>query len=126
MVSEVKIEHFEQGDLIFKEGDPGFHFYIIQSGSIEIFRTNAQGKKIVISTLSEGDAFGEFALIDQAPRSASARALKDSSVAVISENDYKDLLQQLPEWAKTIMEAMVSRLKFMNDKLTDKEQFLNK
>ena len=124
--SEIKHEFFQLGDLIFREGDPGFHFYIIDEGEVEIFSYTKSGEKLVLTTLTAGEAFGEFALLDHSPRSASARALVDSKIVRVSEKGYEHMLAKLPMWATAMMKAVVSRLKYMNEQVTNTEQFIRK
>lgn len=66
---------FKTGDLLFKEGDLSRHFYIIQEGSVEIFQSGFHGEKIPLSVVGAGQSLGEFAMIDDSPRSATARCL---------------------------------------------------
>jgi NADH dehydrogenase len=67
--------HYASGDYIFRQGDPGTSFYVIEKGEVEVFR-RVEGKNSdeVIAVLGPGDFFGEVALIDNQPRSASIRA----------------------------------------------------
>lgn len=74
---------FGAGEVIFAEGDKGDHMYVVRSGEIEIER---DGK--VIEALSRGGIFGEMALIDGSPRSATARAKMDAEVAPINEKSF--------------------------------------
>ena len=64
---------FGEGQVIFSQGDPGDQAYIVQSGSVEIVRGKADRTR-VIGRITEGGLFGEMALLDNAPRMASARA----------------------------------------------------
>jgi CRP/FNR family cyclic AMP-dependent transcriptional regulator len=71
---------FNKGSFIFMEGDIGEHFYIIRSGLVEISRFE-NGRKFVLSTLQEGDCFGEMALLEEGEvRSANAEVLEKTVV----------------------------------------------
>jgi len=104
---------FKKGDLLFKEGDQGFFFYIIQEGKVEIIKHDA-----VLAVIEPGQPVGEFALLTESLRSASARALTDGFAIEISEEGYKQLLSELPSWAIAIMQSLVRRLKEANEKLS--------
>ena len=112
------------GDSVFFEGDLDFDFYIIEKGRVEIFTKNKQGKKVSLMVVEEGESFGEFALLDRRPRSASARALTDCILVRVSEEGYKSLLDELPVWASSMLKALARRLIKMNDKLKDSDQFI--
>lgn len=117
----ISIRTFAPGDYLFTEGEQSFHFYIIQEGSVEIFKNGGPDGKIPLATLSEGQSVGEFAMIDRQPRSASARALTDVKAAFISDTAAQELLADLPEWAAAIMQSLVSRFREMH-KLIIKHQ----
>src|SRR4051812_33239515 len=70
------------GELLFKEGDPGDKFYIVQSGAIEIFKEKAGSEPDRLAIKRAGDAFGEMALLTDAPRSATVRAIEPSNLLV--------------------------------------------
>ena len=83
-----------QNEIVFGEGEDGNHAFIIKSGKIEIFRTDPSGAKHVIATLGPGEMFGEMALVDDQPRTASAKAIVESSILVISKGEFQDRLQR--------------------------------
>jgi CRP/FNR family cyclic AMP-dependent transcriptional regulator len=114
---DLRIEAFEAGTFIFKEGDRDFHFYILQEGCIEIFTHNANGEKIILNTIEEGEAFGEFSLLTAKARSASAIALTDCVVVQISDTGYQELIKELPDWANSMMRCFVRRIQVMNEKI---------
>jgi len=76
---------FDAGRLIFKEGSAANKMFIIIEGAVRIFHKAQQGAEIEISVLKDGDCFGEMAIIDNSPRSASAVALKKTIVVAINE-----------------------------------------
>lgn len=101
---------YEAGSLLFQEGDITTFFYIIQAGQVEIFTQDKSGKKITLAIADSGQAIGEFAMVAQRPRTASARALTDVTLVKISEVGYQELLKELPEWALAMMKSLVERL----------------
>jgi CRP-like cAMP-binding protein len=74
---------FYAGDLVFAEGEEGNWAYLIQSGSIEIFKTRPDGGEHSLALLGAGRLFGEMALIDELPRMASARAAATTTLVLI-------------------------------------------
>ena len=111
---EIKTVHFEAGDILFEEGDTGFHFFIIQEGEVEVYKTGPAGE-VVLAKIGPGGSLGEFAMLDRKPRSASARALTDLTTAKVSPEAYDRLLDELPDWAVSVMRALVERLRFTNE-----------
>ncbi len=116
-LADLESQSVKGGSIIFNEGDKDLHFYILQEGKVEIHTKNTQGNKVSIAVIEEGDAFGEFSLLEQKPRSASATALTDCTFVKISESAYEKLLMDLPDWANAMLKSLASRLKSMNEKL---------
>jgi len=88
--------HYASGDYIFRQGDPGTSFYVIEKGEVEVFR-RVEGKNSdeVLAVLGPGDFFGEMALIDNQPRSASIRARCPVEVVVIGKNVFSQISSSL-------------------------------
>jgi CRP/FNR family cyclic AMP-dependent transcriptional regulator len=97
---------FAPGDVIFGEGDAGDKMFVIRSGEVVI----EKGGK-VIETLSPGSIFGEMALIDGSPRSATARAKTACEVAPITEKSFLFLVHETPFFAIAVMRTLADRLR---------------
>jgi CRP/FNR family transcriptional regulator, cyclic AMP receptor protein len=102
---------FKPGEFLFKEHDQSFFFFIIQEGSVEVFKTDEDHTYIPLAVVGEGQALGEFAMVAKKARSASARALTKVVAVKVSEKAYQSLLNELPSWALTIIEGLVERLR---------------
>jgi CRP/FNR family transcriptional regulator, cyclic AMP receptor protein len=99
-------EKVSEGQALFQAGDPGDSLFIVQSGEIELFIKDTAGQKIVLATTSEGDMFGELAMLDSGPRTATAVAVKDSDVLVLDRDDLVLLFQRKPEAALHMLAAL--------------------
>jgi CRP-like cAMP-binding protein len=118
----IQKESYKPGDYIFFEGDIENHFYIVETGVVTIFTKDHTGKKIHISEIVDGESFGEFALISNSPRSASAQALTDVTLVKVSEDGFKELLNDLPPWAESMLKSFVDRLQNMTEKIRELER----
>jgi CRP-like cAMP-binding protein len=98
------------GDVIFKDGDVPDKMYVVVSGEVEIQLGDA-----VIETVPEGGTFGEMALIDGSPRSATVVAKTESEVAAIDKRTFMLLVDEMPYFALFVMRNMVDRLRRMNE-----------
>ena len=96
------------GQVLFQTGDPGDALYIVQEGEIELFIKDTAGQKIVLATPASGDMFGELAMLDYGPRTATAIALRDSDVLVLDREDLLLLFQKNPEAALHMLAALSS------------------
>ena len=99
----------EAGETIFREYDMGSEMYVVLDGLVDL----TVGNKVV-ETLGPGEPFGEMALIDQAPRAATATARTPCKLAVIPEKRFFFLVQTNPPFALQIMKVMADRLRMMN------------
>jgi CRP/FNR family cyclic AMP-dependent transcriptional regulator len=117
-------ETYAPDDYIFFEGDIESHFYIIESGNVQIFTKTKQGKRIDLLLVEEGESFGEFALLDKKPRSASAQAVSNVTLIKVSAEGYEQLVGDLPVWAACMMKSFVVRLKKMTENMKASDQFL--
>lgn len=97
---------FAAGETLFKAGDPGEALFVVVSGEVEISVTDHAGQKIVLSTCAHGDAFGELAMLDAGPRSATATALTATEVLEVDRDDLLLLVKKRPEAALHLLGAM--------------------
>ena len=105
---------YKAGDIIFKEGDPEDTMYFIKEGKVEISKKMGDAEQ-VLAFLGPNDFFGEMALISKAPRSASAKAVTDTTVIVFNRKQFMSLLKTRGEVVLKIIEVLIKRLKESND-----------
>lgn len=103
VVDELKVP---EGHTLFQAGDPGDSLFIVRHGEIELFIKDTAGQKIVLTTSEPGDMFGELAMLDSGPRTATALALTDSEVLVLDRDDLVMLFQRKPEAALHMLAAL--------------------
>lgn len=121
MSEAIHKETYAAGEYIFFQGDIERHFYIIESGTVQICTIDRQGQRVDIAKIKDGESFGEFALLGSAPRSASALALTDVSLVRVSEEGFQELLEDLPVWATCMLKSFVERLKSATEQIKDNQ-----
>jgi signal transduction histidine kinase len=97
---------YRAGEVIFRYGDVGRELFIVQSGKVEIVQNDR-----VLETLSDFEVFGEMALIDSAPRSATAVAVTDASLVPVSEEQFLFLISSAPQFVMNVMRVLTRRLR---------------
>ena len=107
---------FEAGRTVFKEGDPGDTVYVVLDGKVDL---RVAGR--LVETVGPGGVLGEMALIEQAPRVATATARTACDLQPISEARFMSMIQQTPHFALQIMKVIASRLRRMNVRLMTKK-----
>ena len=100
---------FKAGTTIFREGDEAHELFVIKSGEVRIQIGNRTA-----SELSADHIFGEMALIDDEPRSATAVAVTDVELVAVSEKQFLFLVSQTPYFALKVMRVLAQRLRATN------------
>ena len=104
------------GELLFEEGDTADSMFVILSGGIDILGFDDNGNEQVMSSLNVGDVFGEIALIDNAARSASARARETSRFFALDREVFLDLLSQTPPLLTQVLRGLSAKVRTANAK----------
>jgi len=108
-------EHFKAGDVIVREGEAdSAALYIIEDGSVEISRGDGKSR-VELEVLGPGQYFGELALIDGEPRSASATAKEPVHVLTLDRQEFVDFVHRDPDAAMLIMAELARRLRHTNE-----------
>ena len=108
------VKFYLTGEVIFAEGGPGDLMFVILEGEVEILKSAQGGSAKVLSTLGKGEFFGEMALLDDKPRSASAVAKTDSRLLGMNETLLDSYILTNPEFAAKMIRNLVQRLRGAN------------
>jgi CRP-like cAMP-binding protein len=104
------LTHFEKGKVLFREGDRGEDMYIVQSGKVAI-KKKLQDGETTLAVLEKGDFFGEMAILERMPRSASAEVVEDGDLIVIAGDMFGDMIKTNPEIAVRMLRKQSIRLR---------------
>lgn len=110
---------FPAGHLIFSEGEPCAGLYIVEEGSVRIFRTALDGREQVLQVLGPGQSFNEVAVFDGGPNPASVVTLEPTVVWVIDRSTMRDLLRTHPALAEAVVKVLATRLRQLVDLVGD-------
>ena len=102
---------FAQDEYICYEGEPGNEMYIVLKGLVGVYITNIMGTLVEVAKMNAGDFFGEMAIFDNLPRSASCIALEDTICVAINRDNLLDFICQCPDMAEKILENMSKRIR---------------
>lgn len=115
---------FAKNEYICYEGQPGEEMYIILKGSVGVFVTGAIGTLHQVATIKTGDFFGEMAIFDNLPRSASCIALEDTVTVAVNKDNLEEFIAFCPDMAKQILENMSGRIRKLNEELYKNNRFV--
>jgi uncharacterized membrane protein len=109
------------GQPVFAQGEPGDVAYLVAEGEVEIFLPEGPGSpRISLRRLGPGSYFGELALLDGAPRTASAVALADGRLLVISRDDFLEIVLGTPACARAVVAELAERLRATNAMVSER------
>jgi CRP/FNR family transcriptional regulator/CRP/FNR family cyclic AMP-dependent transcriptional regulator len=110
---------FGLGQVIFHLGDPGGLLYLISRGKVKISHTTPEGQDVVLAILGPGDFFGELALIDDSPRSATAVALETTETWTLHREEFIHYLADNPDFALHVLKTLARVIRRLNTQLAD-------
>jgi len=126
LVEVEKIVHqrkYKKSEPVIRMGDPGLGMYIIVKGSVEIIEEDEKAGRRTLAKLTDGAFFGDLALLDESPRSASAIALEDSDIIGFFRPDFLDLLSRKPKLGIKVLLALA---KVIGERLRRADELLIK
>ena len=103
--------HFRAGGVVFYEEDPADHLFVVESGEIKVTMLGDGEREVILSIFGPGECFGELALLDEAPRSATVVATADTSVLAIARDDFHKVLLANPAIALHLLKVLAQRLR---------------
>jgi CRP/FNR family cyclic AMP-dependent transcriptional regulator len=102
---------------VINEGDKSDYFYIVVSGKVKIVMTDDEGREVILAIIGPGEHFGELALIDQLPRSASAVTMEESTLLLVTRDRFRERLLNDPLLAEQFMVSLTQRLRAADRKI---------
>jgi CRP-like cAMP-binding protein len=111
-VADLLIERrFPKHKTIVEEGLSGDYMYVIREGRVQVSKLSDDGREKILEFLDAGDFFGEMSLLDDAPRSATVRALSDTRVLALSRTDFLNVMRRSPDVAMAVVQELTRRLR---------------
>jgi CRP/FNR family transcriptional regulator, cyclic AMP receptor protein len=107
----LRTRRFRRAEVIFHQGDPGDALFIVASGAVKITLPSETGEEAILATLRHGDFFGELALLDGAPRSATAVALEACETWVLPRERFRELIASEPAIRDALLSSIAGELR---------------
>jgi len=106
---------FPKNTLVICEGDQSDSLYLIISGKVKVFLSDEEGKEVTLNIQSKGEYFGELAILDEAPRSASVMTTEETKLAILSKSAFDKCMEEHPAMALVIMRGLARRLRDLTE-----------
>jgi len=114
VTEQVAITENEQ---VIKEGDPGDTLYLIMEGEVAVIKEQEAGREIELDRMGAGDSFGEMALFEDIPRSATIRTVKPSRMLILHKQAFREIVREYPQIALDICKALSGRIRKLHSKM---------
>ena len=116
-----RVRRYDAGDIIVEEGSGGVALFVIRSGKVRVTQGGAGGRERVIRTMGAGESFGEMALFNNRPRSATITAMAPTECLALHQFDFLDHLRSQPEMAIRLLDTLSQRLVDVENRLRESE-----
>jgi len=119
LAERTRIRSFKRGEMLFRKDDPGTHLYLVLAGAVKIALPGEFGQEALVAIMRGGDFFGELALFDGSPRSASATALEDTRAALLAREDFLSYLETHPASVRVVLDVLAKTIRRLSDRVED-------
>ncbi len=110
---------YPKNTILVTEGDESSHLYIIRQGKVSVYLSDDEGRQVILNYMQDGEYFGELALMDGKPRSASVMTVVPSELTVISRSSFQELLSTNHEFALVMNRELVRRVRELTESVRD-------
>jgi CRP-like cAMP-binding protein len=110
---------YDEGEIIFMRGDPGDSLCGVVTGRVRISASLAGGKEVFLNIMEPGDAFGEIALLDGSPRTATATAMSKTELTILARDAFAGLLRAEPQLAEHLIQLLCKRVRWTAEQMED-------
>jgi len=100
------IRSYPANSILINEGDDTDSLYVVMEGEVKAYASDENGKEVILNMLGPGEYFGELALVDSEPRSASVKTMEPTKVMVIGKHDFKKALAENPDMAYNMIQSL--------------------
>lgn len=111
------IRHYPKNYMLISEGEHGDTLYMILSGKVRVYVSNEEGREVTLCLQGPGEYFGELALLDRSPRSASVVTLEACEMAVLARTDFESCLLQNPRMSLQIGRSLAKRVRMLTERV---------
>lgn len=119
LAEQARWRRYRRGELLCRQGEEGDSLMVVDQGLVKVFVTSELGDEMVLVTLRRPEAFGEVALLDGGPRSASCEAVVPTEVLVLTRRSLMGALEQQPALAAAMLRSLSRRLRRLTEQASD-------
>ncbi len=110
---------YRQREVVLRKGDPALQIYVILRGRLKTMTSGGEGRHAAFSIMGPGEVFGEVAVLDGEPRSATITALEPCELVIIGRNEFFHFLERAPQAAIQLLKVLARRLRRLSERVED-------
>lgn len=110
---------YPKGTILVTEGDESSHLYIIRSGKVSVYLGDEEGRQVILNYMQEGEYFGELALLDGGPRSASVMTVTSCDFLVVARSSFQELLETNHDFALVMNRELARKVRELTESVRD-------
>jgi len=119
IAAKVRRRRYNDGEVIFHEGDPGRSLCVIESGRVKIVSVSEQGQEALLAVMGPGEFFGELALFDDMPRSADVVAMEQTQTLNLARDDFFAIIDRFPTVSRSIFAVLAGQIRRLTSEVSD-------
>jgi CRP/FNR family transcriptional regulator len=120
LADALRIRRFRKGETVFHQGDPGDALFIVASGSVKVVLPSDEGAEpAIVAVLGPGEFFGELAILDGAPHSATIVAIEPTETLVLHRDTFLDLIDSAPELRRALLASLATEIRRLTGHVED-------
>ncbi len=112
LVNDLRLREYAKDEVIFRQGDTSHEVYVIVEGKVRIFKISPSGSETSINIFSTHDVIGEFATMDDRPRSATAKAIVPTTVLQMRQDRFLFYMQSMPDLSMAMVKLVISKIRW--------------
>ncbi|HLY33717.1 MAG TPA: Crp/Fnr family transcriptional regulator [Jatrophihabitantaceae bacterium] len=113
------VRRLARGQILFSEGEPSDHLFLVRSGRLRVFVASARGDELVLSVIAPGETLGELSVLDRQPRSATVEALDAVELVAVPGDDVRALLESNPAALHAVALALATGMRRLSGTAAD-------
>ncbi len=123
ILASAREQRYPRGSIVFYEGDPGDFLMVVLTGKVKVVLLGKEGQEIILALLGPRDFFGEMAILESAPRSATVMTIEASEFLCLAQQNFTTLLQNHPPISMKILKHLSERLRQANEQIRSLAMF---
>ena len=119
LAARTRVRKYARDEVVFHRDDPATHLYVVLSGTLKVTLADEAGRETVVSLIRPGETFGELALFDDSPRSATVTALDETVAVLVSRDDFLRLLERSPQSLRSVLRLLAGTIRRLSTRVED-------